>query len=262
MARVCQLFSGSCGNSTFVGNADGGLLVDAGVSAKRICQALFDIGVDPERLKGVFITHEHSDHIAGARVFCSKYNIPLFATKGTLEVMERDGHINEKIMAFELEFDEIELDGYKIKNFRTSHDCAESCGYKIELPDGRTAAVCTDLGFVSEEVKSSLSKTDLLVFESNHDIDMLKTGIYPYPLKQRIMSPIGHLSNDACADALPAFVKSGTTRIILSHLSEQNNLPVYARSAARSILSHEGMKEGTDYLLQIAKKEGGEITVF
>lgn len=159
------------------------------MSAKRLSAALTERGIDPESLSGVFVTHEHGDHIAGVRVFCSKYNIPLFATRGTLEILERDGHINGKFKTVELDYGEIELDGYKIKNFRTSHDSAESCGYKVELPDGRKAAVCTDLGFVSEEVKKALCKTDLLVFESNHDIDMLKTGIYPYSLKQRIMSP-------------------------------------------------------------------------
>ena len=262
MARVCQLFSGSSGNSTFIGNSDGGILVDAGVSAKRLSAALTERGIDPESLSGVFVTHEHGDHIAGVRVFCSKYNIPLFATRGTLEILERDGHINGKFKTVELDYGEIELDGYKIKNFRTSHDSAESCGYKVELPDGRKAAVCTDLGFVSEEVKKALCKTDLLVFESNHDIDMLKTGIYPYSLKQRIMSPIGHLPNDACADALPLFVKNGVTRIILSHLSEHNNLPIYAKKAAVSSLLCENMREGTDYLLTVAKKQDGEMTVF
>ncbi len=262
MARVCRLFSGSSGNSTFVGNGDGGLLIDAGVSAKRICEALDGIGTDPQSIKGVFISHEHIDHIAGVRVFCSKFGIPLFATKGTLEVMERDGHINGKFDTFCLDEGDMELDGFKIEHFPISHDCAEGCGYKIELPDGRTAAVCTDLGFVSEQVKNALCSTDLIFFESNHDIDMLKTGCYPYPLKQRIMSHIGHLSNDACAEALPMFVKSGTTRIILSHLSEHNNMPILAKRTALFFLKSEGMKEGEDFLLSAAPKTGGEVICY
>lgn len=262
MARVCRLFSGSSGNSTFIGNGEGGILIDAGVSAKRLCEALLNISVDPESIKGVFVSHEHTDHIAGVRVFCSKYGVPVFGTRGTLEIMERDGHINGKFDTFCLENEDMELGGFEIGHFPISHDCAEGCGYKVVLPDGRSAAVCTDLGFVSEQVKNALCGVDLVFFESNHDVDMLKTGSYPYPLKQRIMSHIGHLSNDACAEVLPFFVQNGTTRIVLSHLSEHNNMPIIAKRCAAYSLKCEGMKEGEDFLLSVAKKSGGELIYF
>ena len=262
MSRVCQLFSGSSGNSTYIGTSESGILIDAGVNAKKLTIGLNDIGVLPEMIKAIFVTHEHSDHIAGVRVFASRYNIPVFATKGTLEVMERDGHLNGKFPSFDMEYREIEVDGYKVTNFKTPHDCAESCGYRIELPDGRVVSVCTDLGFVSAEIRNSLRGSDLIVFESNHDVDMLKNGSYPYYLKQRILGKVGHLSNDSSAETLPFFVENGTTRIVLSHLSRENNRPLIAKSTAISILSDYNMKNGQDYLLYVAPQSGGEMLVF
>ena len=262
MSRVCQLFSGSSGNSTYIGTSESGILVDAGVNAKRLTEGLDDIGITPEKIKAIFVTHEHIDHIRGVRVFASKHKTPVFATPGTLEVMDRDGHINGKFPVFSMEYEEIEINGFKVRNFQTSHDCAQSCGYTVTLPDSRSVAVCTDLGFVSGEVKHSVGGCDLVVFESNHDIDMLKNGAYPYYLKQRILGRIGHLSNENSANELPGFVERGTTRIILSHLSRENNRPLIAKNTAVAALSEYGMEAGRDYLISIAPPSNGELVVF
>lgn len=252
MAKICQMFSGSSGNSTFIGSGDGGILIDVGVSAKRTVAALNQLGVDPQKIHGIFLTHEHTDHICGVRVFAGKYNIPVFGPEGTMMAMEQSGHLTDGFDAYILDMPRLAIGDMAVSSFTTSHDAAASCGYRVELPDGRAVAVCTDLGFVSEAVRQGLAGCTAVVLESNHDIDMLKTGPYPYHLKERILSRRGHLSNDACAVELPSLVQQGTTRFILSHLSKENNLPMLAKRTALSALKAKGMTENQDFILQIA----------
>ena len=140
----------------------------------------------------------------------------------------------------------------KIQRVNTSHDAAESCCYRVTAPDGKVAMIATDLGFVSEPIRAALARCDFVVLESNHDVDMLRTGPYPYPLKRRILSDIGHLSNDACAVELAQLVGSGTCRLMLGHLSEQNNTPQLALRTAVAELGRAGMKFKSDYTLDIA----------
>ncbi|MBR6548201.1 MAG: MBL fold metallo-hydrolase [Clostridia bacterium] len=252
MAKICQLFSGSSGNSTFIGAGDGGILIDAGVSAKRLVAALSDLGVDPKNIHGIFLTHEHTDHICGVRVFAGKYNIPVFGPEGTMLAMEQSGILTEKFDAYIFDMPRLTVGSMTVSSFTTSHDAAASCGYRIELPDGRAVGVCTDLGFVSEAVRQGLCGCTAVVLESNHDIDMVKTGPYPYHLKERILSRRGHLSNDACAAELPSLLQKGTTRFILSHLSKENNLPMLAKRTALAALRQQGMTENKDFILQVA----------
>ena len=145
--------------------------------------------------------------------------------------------------------------GMEIRPFHTSHDSAESVGYRISLPNGRVVVIATDLGFVSEEVRSALAGCDVAVMESNHDVGMLQSGGYPYYLKRRILSPQGHLSNSACAQELPDLVRQGTTRILLAHLSRENNIPQLAYQTALCSLLEQGMKAGEDFLLQVSPVE-------
>ena len=141
-----------------------------------------------------------------------------------------------------------------VKSFRTSHDCRESNGYRIEMPDGRSIAVATDLGEMTGEVLSAITGCDLVMLESNHDVDMLREGSYPYVLKQRILSRYGHLSNDVCAQTLASLVKKGTTRFVLGHLSLENNLPELAYETSLRALRLEGAKEGRDYTMCVAPR--------
>ena len=142
-----------------------------------------------------------------------------------------------------------------IEPFRISHDCAEGYGYKINTYDDRKVAVATDLGYISKEVKNSLTGCDTIVIEANHDIGMLQNGRYPYDLKRRILSDKGHLSNMACADLLPYFTENGTTRFVLAHLSAENNIPELAYQTAVCSLSMAGIKENSDYILSVAPAE-------
>lgn len=256
MSKICQLFSGSSGNSTYIGCGKGGILVDAGVSCKRLTEALQSIGVDPSTLQGIFITHEHHDHIAGVRVFASRFGIPVFGTAGTMCALEDEGILTEKYDAYVLDVPTIGVGDFQITRFATSHDTPESCGYRVTLPDGTVFGVCTDLGFVSSEVSRTLAGCHGVVLESNHDVNMLKTGPYPTYLKERVKGRRGHLSNDDCAALLPQLINQGTTRVILSHLSKENNIPMLARRTAIAALKEQGMEENKDYLLQVAPPAG------
>lgn len=252
MAKFCSLYSSSSGNCTYIGCSTGGILVDVGVSAKRTETALRDIGVDPASINGIFVTHEHSDHIGGIRVLASRYGIKVYASKGTLDGMYGAGVFNSPVDAYIMPDGGMECGGMYVSAFRTPHDSNESTGYIVKTPDGKKLAVATDIGTVTDTIADALTGSDLILLESNHDINMLKMGPYPYPLKQRILSDTGHLSNDMCSDFSKYLVSTGTTRLVLGHLSKENNIPSLAYQTTKSALEDEGMMEGKDYLLTVA----------
>lgn len=262
MARFCPLFSSSKGNCIAVGGADSFILIDAGVSAKRICDALRDRGLDISRLTGIFVTHEHSDHISGVRVLASKHHLPVFANRETLAELEKSGHLAGTGGGVVCPDEGMEHYGIKITPFRTCHDTVRSCGYVVHTADGRTAAVATDTGCVTKEMDTALAGCDLVYIESNHDVGMLMNGEYPPLLKQRILSPRGHLSNESCAAELQYLVSTGSSRFILGHLSQDNNTIAKARAAADSALSAMKLREGIDYTLAVAPPDGLPVTLF
>jgi phosphoribosyl 1,2-cyclic phosphodiesterase len=260
MARFCSLFSSSSGNCTYIGSSGGGVLIDAGVSAKQISLKLSSVGVSENDIGAVFITHEHSDHIKGLRVFASKHNIPVYATSGTINELEKAGIINGKFPVFPIG-NGVECNGQLIKPFHTSHDVAESCGYVVTTGDDRTLCVATDTGIVTDEMRAALTGCDLALIESNHDIGMLRNGSYPYLLKRRILSDVGHLSNLACSEFITDLVKGGTTRLILGHLSKENNIPTLAYRTSKSALDCIGATENKDYILKVAGFSEPEMVV-
>lgn len=253
VARFCPLFSGSSGNCLYVGNADSGILIDAGVSARRIETALAAREIAPSAIRAILVTHEHSDHTSGLRVFQKRYHTPIYASHGTLAALLEEKMVAETDNCFPVE--EICLDDFEITAFPTSHDCRESNGFRIVLRDGRTVGIATDLGYVTEAVREGLCGCDLVHIESNHDVRMLENGPYPYPLKRRILSERGHLSNEACAAELSALLQNGTTRVMLGHLSRENNLPALAHATALAALQVQGAVENRDFTLQVAPPE-------
>ena len=264
MLRFCPLFSSSSGNSVYIGDRDGGILVDVGRSAKQTDLMLNKIGVDISSVKGIFITHEHTDHVNGLSVFAARHNIPVYAAPGTLLALKNKGALSAKHVDIALNTDEISVAGLNIKPFRTSHDCADGRGYVITGCDGVTrAAIATDTGFVSPDLLSTITGCKLVYIESNHDVAMLRSGPYPYTLQKRILSDMGHLSNDACADALCALVNKGTTHVVLAHLSRENNTPHLAYDTSVTTLRDMGALENRDYILKVAEPENndGIITV-
>lgn len=262
MARLCTLASSSTGNSTYISTSGGDVLVDVGISCKALIKAIEQAGGDIAKLRAVAITHTHIDHIRGLKPFLNKAKIPLVASSKTLDALIADGCVPEGIPTIAADQDSAVFGDVAITYFETSHDSEGSGGYVITLPDGKRTAVCTDLGVMTDAVRNHLLGCETVLLESNHDIEMLRRGPYPANLKLRIMSEFGHLSNNACASELPTLLKGGTTRIILGHLSQQNNTPILASSAARAALADIGAKDDIDYILTVAKPKTVGVTVF
>ena len=250
MAKFLSLFSGSSGNSTYIGDGSGGILIDAGRTAKQLAEALQGREIDPAGIRALFITHEHVDHGQGIRVFASKYNVPVYATEGTIKGLRQKGYVNEKTELHVME-QEVQIGSLTVSSFATSHDTYEPCGYTVTTGDERKVTVCTDTGVLTDESKTALIGSDLVLLESNHELNMLLNGPYPYPLKMRVSSAKGHLSNDDCARELVKLVESGTTRLFLGHLSRENNTPELAEQTALAALQIAGMREGFDFTLGV-----------
>lgn len=261
MSRIYPIASGSSGNCTYIGHGKSGLLVDAGVSALSISKALASAAIQPESIKGILITHSHIDHVAGLRVFANKYSLPVFMTEKTAEYLNEKPELNPKNIHI-IEKKQFSVGDFEISNFPTSHDCPGSCGYTITFSDQIKCGVCTDLGIVTPEVHEALTGCTALLLESNHDVTLLQKGSYPEPLKKRILSDAGHLSNIACAKELQRLIDGGTTRIILGHLSRENNRPEIARTTVTSALVDHKMYENQDYTLYIAPPKDAKVTVF
>ena len=233
-AEIYQLFSSSKGNCCLIKNGDDVFLIDAGVSAKRIEAAVKQVGIAPEQIRAVFVTHEHSDHIKGLDTLSRRYGMEIYAPTGCF-----DGILSAAPDAFPfLKPNEPGtltcLENTRIYTVRTPHDACASVGFRIELA-GEIMAYFTDIGHLSSEILRAMSGCKRVVIESNHDVERLKAGPYPFPLKKRILGPYGHLSNFDCAALLPHLVRYGTQRIVLAHLSEENNTPemAYEESARR-----------------------------
>ena len=261
MARFSSLSSSSSGNCAYVGSAEGGILIDAGVSAKQISMKLDCIGVNPVDIGAIFVTHEHSDHVRGLRVFASKFNIPVYATQGTVRALEASCIANGSFEIRSIAPEGVEINGNFIKPFRTSHDSVESCGYLISTSDERKIAFATDTGIITDETRAAVKGCDLILAESNHDIGMLRNGNYPYMLKRRILSEKGHLSNIDCSNFVAELVQTGTTRIVLGHLSKENNIPELAFQTTKSALDCIGAVQFKDYILKVAGSDNIETVV-
>ena len=239
--RFASFSSGSSGNCEYIGNSTTKLLLDAGISTKRIINGLSDIGVGAEELSGILITHEHSDHIQGLPVLLGKYKIPVYATNDTLEAIERNDK-NHKIDTGL--FSPIKPDvpftigGMDITPFSISHDAADPVCYRIDSGECHIG-MATDLGVYDSYVTSKLSGCNVLFIEANYDIAMLQAGKYPFPLKKRILGERGHLSNDMSARLILELLGRNVKHVFLAHLSKENNYPMLAYETVRYELSKE-----------------------
>ena len=252
----CPLYSGSSGNVLFCQWGGTRLLIDAGKSGSCIETALRAIGVDIRTIDGVLITHEHSDHIAGAGVAARKYGLPLYATAGTWQAMiEKIGRIPAELR-HEIQADKpFWLGDIGVDPFPIPHDAADPVGYR--LYGGRlSVSTATDLGHFSNQVFDRIKGSDLVLLESNHDPDMLRANPhYNAALKRRILGDRGHLSNESCSQALIRLIAAGTGSIILGHLSGENNTPELAESVSAGAMEREGIRPGTDVSLQVALRD-------
>lgn len=261
MSKICPLYSSSSGNSTYIGTKNGGILIDAGASFKGISESIASVGESVQDVFAVAITHEHTDHVKGLKTLLNKTNARLLASTQTAETLVNNGLIPAKTEIIALDNSPFEINGIELCRFATSHDCIGSSGYNITLPDGKRVTVCTDLGIVTDTVRNAILGSDLILLESNHDINMLKSGPYPPQLKARILSDLGHLSNNLCANELKNLFSNGTRRFILGHLSQHNNTPLLAKSSAEAALMDLGAKQGCDYILNVAKPTNNGVTV-
>lgn len=237
---VTTLASGSSGNCLLVSEGDTHLLVDAGISARRIGYALAKFGLGREDLTAVLITHEHSDHICGLATLTKNFSFPLYASGATGRQLCYRLAVAHRLCDFE-PGEGFTVGGLEVRSIPTSHDTAGSVGYAITNAAGRRAAVVTDLGAVTEEVRAGVAGSHLLVVETNHDIPTLKAGPYPYYLKERILSDHGHLSNEAGAELAAQAAAGGAHTLVLAHLSAENNRPSLARRAVEEALSARGL---------------------
>ena len=257
----CPLFSGSSGNALFLQYGDTRLLIDAGKPGRQIEEALAKIGAAPETLSGLLITHEHSDHIAGAGVLARRYGLPVYATTGTWIAMENKiGKIPPALRRDFRAGQDFYLGDIGVSSFSIPHDAADPGGFRLWGGD-LSVSTATDLGTFSREVFDRIAGSSLILLESNHDPDMLKRNShYSAALKARILGDHGHLSNETCGKALPSLVSRGTAAIVLGHLSGENNTPALAMEVSQSVLEREGIRIGRDVLLQVAlRDQTGEL---
>lgn len=264
MSKFYSLFSSSKGNASFLGSPAGGVLVDAGVSCRRLLHALEARQIPASAVRAVCVTHTHADHIAGLRVFLGKHPVPLYGTAEMLEDLQRRICLPEAVQLRTLTPGEtvpMEEADLEVTAFSTLHDAPGSCGFRFAMPDGRSCAVCTDLGKVTPEVEQAVTGADLVLLEANYDPEMLRSGPYPIPLQQRIRGEYGHLSNSDSAGLAQKLIAGGTTRLVLGHLSQHNNTMPLAQSTVLTHLQKQEMRRNRDFLLEVSTPEGLEQAV-
>ncbi|MEC2055179.1 MBL fold metallo-hydrolase [Peribacillus psychrosaccharolyticus] len=241
------LASGSTGNAFFVETEDQSFLVDAGLSGKALEGLFSDIGRDMSKLSGILVTHEHSDHIKGLGVIARKHKLPIYANAKTWNAMERNiGQIPIE-QKFHFEMEQIKTFGsLDIESFGVSHDAAEPMFYSFHH-EGKKVVLITDTGYVSDRVKGIISNAEAYIFESNHDVSMLRMGRYPWNIKRRILSDVGHVSNEDAALAMSEVAGDRTKRIYLAHLSLDNNMKDLARMSVEQTLKTQGIIVGEQF---------------
>lgn len=237
-SRAVVLGSGSAGNAVVVEHGGRRLLVDAGFSCKQIEERLALVGLTGDGFEGIVLTHEHVDHCRGAARFARRHDLAVHATAGTLEAL---GYLEADFPAVVLRSGAVqEIGGFAVEPFAVPHDAREPVGLVIEDPGGRRIGLAADLGARSQLAWGRLKDLDMLVLETNHDLEMLRSGPYPWPLKQRVASRHGHLSNREAAEGVPELLSDRLRWIVLYHLSRTNNLPVLAAEAVLEALDREG----------------------
>lgn len=255
MIKLASLFSGSSGNCIFLSDGDTRLLVDAGLSGKRIEAALSALGECPSDLKAILVTHEHSDHTMGVGVLARRYKVPIYASNGTWDAMGTwPGKLAPGQQCRFVPGDRFSIGQMEIEPFPIPHDAAEPVGYSFRIQN-RKITVATDLGHMSRTLLNNLEGSDVLLLESNHDISMLKMGRYPWPLKQRILGDRGHLCNEMAGKVVAHLVANGARCILLGHLSHENNFPELAWQTAANALAEKNLIPGEGFHLEVARRD-------
>ncbi|NEU30594.1 MBL fold metallo-hydrolase [bacterium LRH843] len=247
--RFSVLASGSTGNALYVETEQKRILIDAGLSGKKMDELFGQINRDPKELDGILVTHEHSDHIKGVGIFARKYKLPIYANEKTWQAMDKQLGTLPTEQKFIFQTGTVKAFGdLDIESFGVSHDAAEPMFFVFHHA-GKKLVHATDMGYVSDRIKGTIRGGDMFVFESNHDLNMLRMGRYPWNIKRRILSDVGHVSNEDAALALSEVIGDNTSRIYLAHLSLDNNMKELARLSVEQVLKEEGMAVGEQFEL-------------
>ena len=257
--RLFSIASGSSGNCVYVGDGNTHLLIDVGISGKRIDAGLNQNGLKTADINGILITHEHSDHTSGLGVLARRYKIPIYATKETIgEIMRTKslGAMEPELFIPILPDKEFRIEALTWQPFSISHDAANPVAYRIQNDKEEKVAVATDMGTYNEYIIQNLSGLKALLLEANHDVRMLETGGYPYSLKCRILGDRGHLSNELSGKLLSMILHDGLKHIILGHLSKENNYEKLAYETVKwEIAISENSYKGDDFPIQVARRD-------
>ena len=256
--RMCSIASGSSGNCIYVGSDNHHILIDAGISGKRVEAGLRELELSGKDIDGILLTHEHSDHIKGLGVLARKYGVPIYATPGTagaVKAMSGLGRIDDSLFV-EIHADQdFQIGDLKVSPFHISHDAAEPVAYRIACGE-KKMAVATDLGVYTDYTVEHLKGLDVLLLEANHDIHMLQVGAYPYYLKQRISGDLGHLSNETAGKLLCEVLHDDLKAIVLGHLSKENNYAELAYETVKLELAlGDTPYKPEDFPLSVASRE-------
>lgn len=253
--RILPIASGSSGNCIYIGDDTTHILIDAGISRKRIEEGLQMAGISGKDLDAIFVTHEHADHISGIGVFTRKYDVPIYSTLGTIQGIQNartvgdvDGELFQRIQRNE----NVTVGSLMIKAIPISHDAADPLCFRVSN-EKRSVAVATDIGCVQDHLIENLRGLDAILLEANHDIKMLQVGPYPYYLKRRILGDKGHLSNEASGRLLAKLLHDDTRHVFLGHLSKENNMPELALEAVRlEVNMADNPYQASDFPIEVA----------
>lgn len=255
--ELASIASGSSGNCIYIGNESSHFLVDAGISRKRIVEGLADIEVRPEDIDGIFITHEHMDHISGLGVFLRKYPVPVYATAKTIDrifAVKSLGAIDRELFSSVSPDSPLKIGNIKVEASSTYHDAADPVCYTFQ--DGNSkVGIATDFGTYDDYLVEKMQGCETLLVEANHDLNMLMVGPYPYPLKRRIMGNQGHLSNERAGQFLSKVIGKNCKNVFLGHLSKENNYGELAYETVRvELLAHNIDMEKENFTLRVADR--------
>lgn len=254
-----SITSGSSGNCICLGDDSTHLMVDAGISGKRIEAGMNEYNYTTADMAGVLVTHEHSDHVSGLGVIARKYHLPIYATAGTIRAlrsMKSLGVIDDTLFHVIRPDEDFQVGSLNVHPFRISHDAADPVAYRVKNSKS-TVAVCTDLGYYDDYIVKNLTDLDAVLLEANHDIHMLEVGSYPFELKRRILSDYGHLSNEASGQLLCKILHDDIKHVFLGHLSHENNYPDLAYEAVISEVTMDSTipYKGTDFDITVARRD-------
>ncbi len=255
MLNFCSLYSGSTGNSLLVETENTKILVDAGVSSKKIENALNEIDIEPSSLAGILVTHEHIDHVQGLGTFSKKFDIPVFVNQETLDAMpkQRDKIACKNIKTFQVS-EKFSIGDLEIKPFSIPHDAANPCGFNI-WKDTKKISIATDIGHMTQDILKRLEESLFIMLEANYDPEVLRCSSYPFNLKYRISGPNGHLSNEMAGKTISHLLDSGLKQAMLGHLSKENNFPELAYQTVMNELMTNNSFDKNSIQLNVASRD-------